>query len=565
MRIALHTTKRRAGCAVLAACLLVGPGWPLWTVAQAQVRLPEMGESVSSAMPLTAERRLGDQIWNEIRRDPSYLDDPVLDDYVNRLWWPLIEAAARRGEINDDMRQAFPWQSFLIRDRSINAFAMPGGYVGVHLGLIAGTATRDELVSVLAHELAHVTQRHIARSIDASGRQTALGVATMLLGMIAASRSNNPDMARAAIAGGQAAMIQGQLNFSRDMEREADRIGHTVMNDAGFSPSGMVAMFDKLDKANRLNDSGNFPYLRSHPLTGERIAEAQARAGLDATARAATDEEHELMRARARVMGDPNVPALRSQLEAFRSVRGPLPVGTAYAAALAAVILKDETALRESLPALQRVAAPASQRWVRLLQTEAHLALPTLKLASPPQATFQPPTLPPTATSATTPSPTTWARPELAFQGRAVLAKPALNAQMDPEFRELHQALRSWVVRYPQDGLIWQLLSDCEALRGNRLAMLRAAAEVHMAGGKPEAAMLTLQSARRSARTGEGDNVELAVIDSRLADLRRQRADYFQRLGRPDPQERERREDFSAAQAKLPGFESAHFPGTLKK
>ena len=541
MRIALHTTKRRAGCAVLAACLLVGPGWPLWTVAQAQVRLPEMGESVSSAMPLTAERRLGDQIWNEIRRDPSYLDDPVIADYVNRLWWPLVDAAVRRGEINDDMRQAFPWQSFLIRDRSINAFAMPGGYVGVHLGLIAGTATRDELVSVLAHELAHVTQRHIARSIDASGRQTALGVATMLLGMIAASRSNNPDMARAAIAGGQAAMIQGQLNFSRDMEREADRIGHTVMNDAGFSPSGMVAMFDKLDKANRLNDSGNFPYLRSHPLTGERIAEAQARAGLDATARAATDEEHELMRARARVMGDPNVPALRSQIEAFRGLRGPSSVGTAYAAALAAVLLKDEAALRDSMPALQRVAAPASQRWVRLLLTEAQLALPALKLA------VVPPT--PGLASAPPANAANWQRPELVLQGRAVLVKPALNPQADPEFRELHQALRSWVVRYPHDGLVWQLLSDCEAARGNRLAMLRAAAEVNLASGKPEAAMLTLQSARRSARTADGDNLELAVIDSRLADLRRQRADYFQRLGRPDPQERERREDFSAAQA----------------
>jgi predicted Zn-dependent protease len=116
-----------------------------------------------------------------------------------------------------------------VRDRSVNAFALPGGYVGVHLGLIAITTTPDELASVLAHELAHVTQRHIARSMDASARSRTLGMAAMLLGLLAASRSGSPDMAQAAIMGGQAAMAQGQLNFSRDMEREADRIGYGVL------------------------------------------------------------------------------------------------------------------------------------------------------------------------------------------------------------------------------------------------------------------------------------------------------------------------------------------------
>jgi beta-barrel assembly-enhancing protease len=517
--------------AVLAGLLLTAP------VLRAQVRLPAMGEGVSAGMPLTAERRLGDQIWIEVRRDPSYLDDPVLADYLNRLWWPLVDAAVRRGEISDDMRQLFPWQAFLIRDRSINAFALPGGYVGVHLGLIAGTASRDELVSVLAHELAHVTQRHIARSIESSGRQSALGVATMLLGMIAASRSNNPDVAKAAIAGGQAAMIQGQLNFSRDMEREADRIGHTLMSDAGFLPGGMVAMFDKLDKANRLNDSGNFPYLRSHPLTADRIAEAQARAGLDAATRAGIDEEHELMRTRARILADPNVPALRSQLELFRSTKGAMPVATAYGAALAALLLKDEATVREALPQVLRATTAPGQRWARLLQTEGMLVFPQLGAQRPGVPLVSPQTV--------------WQRPELALVGRAVLARPGLNVQADPDFRELHEALRSWVIRHPQDGLMWQLLGDCEAARGNRLAMLRATAEVHLAAGRPDNAMLTLQSARRSVRAGSNDDaVELAVIDARLADLRRQRADLYQRQGLPDPGEREKRDDFTAGQRK---------------
>ena len=112
-----------------------------------------------------------------------------------------------------------------MRDRSVNAFALPGGYVGVHLGLIAMTGTRDELASVLAHELSHVTQRHIARGIANSKRQSLIGLAAMILGVLAASRAGSADGANAAIVGGQAAAIQGQLNFSRDMEREADRIG----------------------------------------------------------------------------------------------------------------------------------------------------------------------------------------------------------------------------------------------------------------------------------------------------------------------------------------------------
>ncbi len=524
------TRGRKGRFTVLAALVLATVSQPL---AQAQVRLPAMGESVSSGMPLGAERRLGDDIWVEVRRDPSWMDDPVLADYLQRLWWPLVEAATRRGEIGDDMRQQFAWNAFLIRDRSINAFALPGGYVGVHLGLIAGTSSRDELVSVMAHELAHVTQRHIARSMESSGRQSALGMAAMLLGMIAASRSGNPDMARAAITGGQAAMIQGQLNFSRDMEREADRVGHTLMSDAGFAPGGMAAMFDKLDKANRLNDAGNFPYLRSHPLTVERIAEAQARAGLSAVPRASSgaDDEHELMRARARVLADPTVANLRGHLEAFRAVRAsPAPIGLAYAAALSAVLLKDEASLREALPAAQRVTSAGLQRWVSLLHTEAELAMPGLKGLQTPWAALG--------------AAHSWQRPELALYGRALLARPGLDAKNDPVLRDLHQALRTWVVGHADDGLMWQLLADCEAARGNRLAMLRATAEVHLAAGKADAAMLTLQSARRSARTAtSGDGVELSVIDSRLAELRRQRAERFLREGRPDPHERDRRDD----------------------
>ena len=252
----------------------------------------------------------------ELRRDPDYLDDPLLLDYVQSLWAPLLVAARQRGDITAETDTALAWEIFLVRDRSVNAFALPGGFVGVHLGLIAMTTSRDELAAVLAHEMSHVTQRHIARGIANSSRQSLVGVAAMLLGVLAASRgggAGSADAAQAVIVGSQAAMVQGQLNFSRDMEREADRVGWGVHNGAGFAPMGVAAMFEKLENASRLNDNGAYPYLRSHPLTVERIGEARTRVEAAAGPRSAAQSplDHQLMQTRARVLMDSSVPALR--------------------------------------------------------------------------------------------------------------------------------------------------------------------------------------------------------------------------------------------------------------
>ena len=253
--------------ALLCAALLLAPGsWPA-AHAQSSNALPSLGESVSDDLSAGAERQIGEQIMREIRRDPDYLDDPVLLEYLQSIWQPLLAAARANGNIGAEIDLRYPFEPFLVRDRSVNAFALPGGFVGVHLGLIAITSSRDELAAVLAHELSHVTQRHIARSIAPSRQASILAIVTTILGILAASRSANPGATNAVISGGQAAAIQTQLNFSRDMEREADRVGYGVMTGAGYSAAGMALMFEKLDRSSRLNDSGGFPYLRSHPLT----------------------------------------------------------------------------------------------------------------------------------------------------------------------------------------------------------------------------------------------------------------------------------------------------------
>ncbi|HQQ70569.1 MAG TPA: M48 family metalloprotease, partial [Alicycliphilus sp.] len=140
-------------------------------------------------MTTSAERKLGDSIIRELYRDPDYIDDAVLHEYVQQLFNALVQAARERGELAPELQERFAWEILLGRDRTVNAFALPGGYFGVHLGLIAVVGTRDELASVLAHELSHVTQRHIARLMAQQGRQTPLMLGAMILGALAATKS----------------------------------------------------------------------------------------------------------------------------------------------------------------------------------------------------------------------------------------------------------------------------------------------------------------------------------------------------------------------------------------
>ncbi|HSV47929.1 MAG TPA: M48 family metalloprotease, partial [Ramlibacter sp.] len=275
-------------------------------------------------MASSAERKLGERIARELYRDPDYLDDAVLAAYVQGIWQPLLAAARTRGELSAELDERFAWQVLLGKDRSINAFALPGGWLGLHLGLIAATGSPDELASVLAHELSHVTQRHISRLMSQEKRQAPWVIAGMILGAIAASRS--PDAGNAVMAGSQALAAQNQLNFSRDMEREADRIGYGVMTQAGFEPQGFISMFEKLQQAARLNDNGAFPYLRTHPMTTERMADMQSRQQLSQRPRGGGGAlEHALMAARARVLSNASPDGLRAALVEAEAPAAALP------------------------------------------------------------------------------------------------------------------------------------------------------------------------------------------------------------------------------------------------
>ena len=501
---------RRWLAALLAGALACSP-------LQAQVRLPALGESASDDLPISVERRLGEQIMRDIRRDPDYLDDPVLLDYLQALWQPLVAAARQRGDIAPDSAAAFAWESFLVRDRGVNAFALPGGYVGVYLGLIALTTSSYELASVLAHELAHVTQRHIARSVGNSQRVSLISVAALLLGVIAASRSQNSDMAQAAVHGGQAVAIQGQLNFSRDMEREADRIGFGLLTGAGFASAGMAGMFDKLESANRLNDNNAFPYLRSHPLTVDRIAEARARTLLPgAVAPGASPLRHRLMQARARVLMDPGVLALRRLQEPGSIVAGPERITALYASALASSLLREPTRAEPAVQEALRLFAALPARDAEV-QRALLLLLAQVQLADgqPARAllTLNAPVIDPSQ------------RPALLLRAQAAL--DAQRGGLDgaaAELRRSTEALQTWTAEHRNDAGAWTQLALCAEAAGLRLRSLRAHAEARAALGDLSGAIDRLRAGQDAARGASAqDFIEVSVIDARLRDLLGQR------------------------------------------
>ncbi len=507
-------------------------------------RLPALGESASDDLSVGAERRLGEQIMREGRRDPQYLDDPVLLDYVQQLWNPLVAAARQRGDINGETEQAFAWEAFLVRDRSVNAFALPGGYVGMHLGLIGLTTTGDQLASVLAHELTHVTQRHIARSIAPQQRASMLALASMLLGVLAASRSNNIDAANAAIMGGQGVAIQSQLNFSRDMEREADRIGYGVMTQAGFSTFGMAAMFEKLDVATRLNDNSGFPYLRSHPLTVDRISEARNRALLAGGAPPAPTLQHAVMQMRARVLADESTVAWQRFNGGTSSPLLADRVGALYGGALAASLLRDHTRAERQADEAMRLATSASprdaaaERAIGWLQVQLLLArgdsagalarLDALAAAMTPITAANTPGQTTAITAANTagaPGTGQGLRPALLLRAQALLDRQrAAPGSVQAALRGSTESLQTWVAEHSQDALAWELLAASADTLGLKLRSMRAAAEARAVVGDLNGAIDRLRVAQQASRSATGqDFIEASVIDARLRQISAQR------------------------------------------
>lgn len=230
--------------------------------------LPNLGDVSQATITPYQERQIGLKIMRQIRADPSYMDDPEIASYLSNLGHRLI---ANSGEA--DAHQLFEF--FAVEDPSINAFALPGGFMGFNSGLIIAAQSESELAAVMSHEIAHVTQKHLARMIAEQKFDLVKSLATLAVAIIA-SRSN-PQASQAVLVASQASMIQSKLDFTRKHEKEADRIGLSILLDAGFEPQGMSTFFERLQRAGRFHENGAPSYLRTHPITHERIADIQNR------------------------------------------------------------------------------------------------------------------------------------------------------------------------------------------------------------------------------------------------------------------------------------------------
>lgn len=229
-------------------------------------QLPDIGTAGVSALSIDREILYGNAFMRIARAQLPIIDDPVLNEYLDDLGQRLVSRAS-------DVR--FPFTFFLVKDDTINAAAFLGGKVKVHSGLFLNAATESELASVLAHEISHVTQRHIARYMESQTRQTPVTIAG-IVGSVALAILN-PTVGIAALQTTMGLQVQSAINYTRDNEYEADRIGMKLLYDAGFEPMGMATFFQKL-AANYRYATKPPEMLLTHPLPETRIAEARSRA-----------------------------------------------------------------------------------------------------------------------------------------------------------------------------------------------------------------------------------------------------------------------------------------------
>ena len=228
--------------------------------------LPDLGDASQSVLNPLQERQIGQQSMLQIRTSKQFLDDVEVNDYLNQLGLKLVESSSE---------PSLEFEFFALNDYTVNAFAMPGGFVGVNAGLLLTTQSESELASVLSHEISHVTQHHLARMVAGQQGDSLAAMAAIALAILAARGSSQAT--EALVIGAQAGLIQRELNFTRQHEEEADRIGLQILQKSGFNVHAMPEFLERLRKATRLLDSHAPNYLRTHPITSERVAEIENR------------------------------------------------------------------------------------------------------------------------------------------------------------------------------------------------------------------------------------------------------------------------------------------------
>lgn len=258
----MRAKKNLLFVALLALTLTLGH-----SIAADELQLPDMGDSTGTLISPAQEKALGESFFRSIRSQLEISYDPDIQQYIEDIGQTLVANS-------DNPTQ--PFYFFVVLSDDINAFAGPGGYIGINSGLILNSASESELASVMAHEIAHVTQRHIYRSYEAASRMSLPAAAAMIAAIIVATQA--PEVGIGALSAIQAGSLQMQIDFTRDNEQEADRIGIKILARAKYDPRSMPAFFEKLQHASRYYGAGAPEFLRTHPITSSRISDTRGRA-----------------------------------------------------------------------------------------------------------------------------------------------------------------------------------------------------------------------------------------------------------------------------------------------
>lgn len=444
--------------------------------------LPDLGDASRAVLSAQQERQLGVAVMREVRADRAYADDAEANAYLDALGYRLAASSP-------DARLGFEF--FLMQDPTINAFALPGGFIGVHSGLILAAQTESELASVLAHEIAHVTQGHIARLV--AGQQQAQLGSLVAMGVALLAARSNPQAAPGLLIGAQAAAIQSQLNFTRDMERDADRVGLSILDRAGFDTRAMASFFERLQRTTRLADATLPAYLRTHPMTTERIADALNRIESVPYRQVREDPDFQMLRARLRALDGAPVDAVRAFDTGLRERTYASEAAQRYGLVLALARARDYPRARRELETL-RVLAP-QRAMVAALEGDLLVAAGDIAGA-------------------------------LAFYPRALSAHPGYRplvydyAELLLRAKRAEAALaltRDQLAVYPNDFRFHALQARAHALAGRVLAQNRAQAEANVLLGNLPRAIEQLQA---GLKAGDGDFFELSAAEARLRELR---------------------------------------------
>lgn len=467
------------------SCLLVTS--LLWgSNTLAQVQLPTLGDRISGLISLDDEYRLGREFLRSVRRSSTSISDPLLNEYLVTVTHNL----ALHSDLQDH-RLAF----IIVDSPELNAFAAPGGIIGVNGGLFLNALTEGEFASVMAHEIAHVSQRHFARSVEDAQRRRIPELATLLASIVIMGTSG-PDTGQAAIMAAQGRSIENRLRFSRNNEAEADRVGIRTLYDAGYDPHEMPAMFERLMGLNRF---GARPpeFLLSHPLTESRVADTRGRASRYPARPPTPNLEYQLMRARVQIHYETN----------------PQNAAAAFETALATAV--DDTASKAARYGLALAHIKNNEF------TQAHEQLDKLLAEEPNRITY-------VATKAEAYTKGNEAGMATDFLSRHLVINPGnhplIIAHADAlianrNYAEAASVLERHTTRRPEDHDLWYQLAETQGLVGDISKVHQARAEYFVLIGDFRRASEQLTYATRIESTKENNGPLLSRLRQRSQDV----------------------------------------------